>query len=526
MRPRDPANDATQRRVAAACRRSPSSTTSSDRTPGATAREGAASSRPRTSTPRPCAAPRAPTRDRRASAGSERQPRGDRRGHRDHDGVGALGVRTDPSSRDALVVVLDRVDRVTRPHVGQRRRERDGDRLVPVARTEVPVDVSARTAARRRTTPSATSSRSMGARAGEPHRHESTAHASSPSSDAARNVADGASTRLARPASSRDGVVRRLEEARPAASSDAAPASPRLPARRTRRRSRRARTSNRAAVSCTAVSPAMIHSAPSSTTAPFVRVTDQTRPPTRSLASSTVTPTPGVGERARRRQAGEPGANHDDPPLVCISDGVRTDYRHVARVGDTCSGTVRLWYSAPSALNGRSVSVGRGSEEGTTWIGRHPMENRWSRRQFLGRAAGGAVAVPSLAAILAACSKPGRRRGSGSASGTGPEIPIATPREPRRAAGDDEADRRRHADRSRAPLVLYNWVDYIHKKAGRRVRGGVRRRRSRSRPSTTWRKGIQKVATGQVQPDVFFPTTGYICEARRERSHPAAATTS
>ena len=57
-------------------------------------------------------------------------------------------------------------------------------------------------------------------------------------------------------------------------------------------------------------------------------------------------------------------------------------------------------------------------------IGRHPMENRWSRRQFLGRAVGGAIAVPSLAAILAAC-----EAGESGGGGSGPslsEIPIAT----------------------------------------------------------------------------------------------------
>ena len=57
------------------------------------------------------------------------------------------------------------------------------------------------------------------------------------------------------------------------------------------------------------------------------------------------------------------------------------------------------------------------------------MEDRWSRRRFLTRAAAGAVAVPSLAAILAACQKPGTTTGNGSASGTGP-IPIATPENP------------------------------------------------------------------------------------------------
>ncbi len=37
-----------------------------------------------------------------------------------------------------------------------------------------------------------------------------------------------------------------------------------------------------------------------------------------------------------------------------------------------------------------------------------PTDPRFNRRQFLRRAAGAAIAVPSLSAILAACAKPGQ----------------------------------------------------------------------------------------------------------------------
>jgi spermidine/putrescine transport system substrate-binding protein len=139
--------------------------------------------------------------------------------------------------------------------------------------------------------------------------------------------------------------------------------------------------------------------------------------------------------------------------------------------------------------------------------GRHPMENRWSRRQFLGKAAGGAIAVPSLAAVLAACSKPDDTTSGSSGSGS-TEIPIATLENPVELPVTMDtiaAD----APLESGPLVLYNWADYIHKKvvAEFEEEFGV------DVEITTFNnmeEGIQKVANGQVTPDVFVPTTGYI----------------
>ena len=52
----------------------------------------------------------------------------------------------------------------------------------------------------------------------------------------------------------------------------------------------------------------------------------------------------------------------------------------------------------------------------------HPREHRpgISRRDFLRRSAGSAVALPSLAAILAACERPGED--------TGVDVDVLTPR--------------------------------------------------------------------------------------------------
>ncbi len=140
--------------------------------------------------------------------------------------------------------------------------------------------------------------------------------------------------------------------------------------------------------------------------------------------------------------------------------------------------------------------------------GRHPMDKGWSRRQFLGRAAGGAIAVPSLAAILAACSKPDDST-SGSTSGSSAgEIPIATLEQPVELPVTMEAIAADTPMES-GPLVLYNWADYIHKKvvAEFEEEFGV------DVEITTFNnmeEGIQKVANGQVIPDVFVPTPGYL----------------
>ena len=66
----------------------------------------------------------------------------------------------------------------------------------------------------------------------------------------------------------------------------------------------------------------------------------------------------------------------------------------------------------------------------------HPRERRahLSRRDFLRRSAGAAVALPSMSAILAACSKPGTTSGGGGTGSTGervlarPDNPVTLPR--------------------------------------------------------------------------------------------------
>ncbi len=137
------------------------------------------------------------------------------------------------------------------------------------------------------------------------------------------------------------------------------------------------------------------------------------------------------------------------------------------------------------------------------------MERRWSRRQFLGRAAGGAVAVPSLAAILAACSKPGTdTSGGGGGSTTGP-IPIATPENPVELPLNGDPIPTDTPIETGATLQVYNWIDYMYKK----VLKAFEEEYDVTIEWTTFNnmeEGVQKLVAGQVQPDVFFPTTDYI----------------
>ena len=133
---------------------------------------------------------------------------------------------------------------------------------------------------------------------------------------------------------------------------------------------------------------------------------------------------------------------------------------------------------------------------------RHPKD--LSRRQFLTRAGGAAIAMPSLAAILAACSKPA----SSAASGAAGEIPIATLENPV-TLPVNQAPIAADTPLESGPLVLYNWADYIWKKSVAEFEDkfGV------SVDITTFNnmeEGIQKVANGQVTADVFVPTPGYL----------------
>jgi spermidine/putrescine transport system substrate-binding protein len=138
----------------------------------------------------------------------------------------------------------------------------------------------------------------------------------------------------------------------------------------------------------------------------------------------------------------------------------------------------------------------------------HPKD--MSRRQFLARAGGAALALPSLSAILAACSKPG---GTSSASGSAtpqlarPENPVTLPMNGDAIAAGTALEK--------GPLQVYNWDSYMYQK----VLNEFEKEFNVKVEWTTFNnmeEGIQKLVAGQVKPDVFFPTTDYISRLVQE----------
>jgi spermidine/putrescine transport system substrate-binding protein len=132
-----------------------------------------------------------------------------------------------------------------------------------------------------------------------------------------------------------------------------------------------------------------------------------------------------------------------------------------------------------------------------------------SRRDFLLRAGGTAIAVPSLAAILAACQKPGTAPSGGSGASSSPtDIPIASPQNPVTLPMNSEPIATSTPIES-GTLQVYNWSDYMYKK----VLAAFEDQYNVKVEWTTFQnmeEGIQKLVAGQVQADVFFPTTDYV----------------
>ena len=139
-----------------------------------------------------------------------------------------------------------------------------------------------------------------------------------------------------------------------------------------------------------------------------------------------------------------------------------------------------------------------------------PMNRRVSRRRFLQQAGVAAVGVPSMAAILAACARPG----IGALSSVEQDI-LDNPSRPDHAqllplyedpiATDTPIERN-------ATLQVYNWADYLWPKLFREFEDkyssyGV------TVELTTFNdisEGIQKMTSGQVAADVFFPDPSWI----------------
>jgi spermidine/putrescine transport system substrate-binding protein len=144
---------------------------------------------------------------------------------------------------------------------------------------------------------------------------------------------------------------------------------------------------------------------------------------------------------------------------------------------------------------------------------RHPRERSahpMSRRDFLRRSAGAAITLPSLSAILAACGRPGESGGGGGNGATGatgeralarPDNPVTLPMNGEPIPTDTPLES--------GTLRIYNWSDYLYKK----VINAFAEQYGVEVELTTYNnmeEGIQKMVAGQVQADVFFPTTDYV----------------
>jgi len=148
---------------------------------------------------------------------------------------------------------------------------------------------------------------------------------------------------------------------------------------------------------------------------------------------------------------------------------------------------------------------------------RHPRERRngYSRREFLRNSLGAAVALPSAAAILAACSKPGTSGSNGdvSAVGTGGldlggPYPIATKDAPVEWTIYDDLQPIEDGMRPEegATLQIYNWDQYIWKKQVEKFC----EKYNCDYKITTFQnmdEALTKIRQGELDADVFFPTT-------------------
>jgi spermidine/putrescine transport system substrate-binding protein len=137
----------------------------------------------------------------------------------------------------------------------------------------------------------------------------------------------------------------------------------------------------------------------------------------------------------------------------------------------------------------------------------HPKErSSLSRREFLQRAAIAGVAVPSLSAILAACSDSSSDTASGGGSGSGSPYVLGSPDQPITLPTFDEiqpiADGQQMED---GPLEVFNWDDYIYRKVINQFQDefGVEVKFTQFAGMS---EAMSKVQNGTVTWDVFFPT--------------------
>jgi spermidine/putrescine transport system substrate-binding protein len=126
-----------------------------------------------------------------------------------------------------------------------------------------------------------------------------------------------------------------------------------------------------------------------------------------------------------------------------------------------------------------------------------------SRREFLVRAGGTAAAIPTMSAILDACSKPGAST-SGSAA-----FEIATPDHPATLPMNGEPIATDTPIEQGATLQVLNWAVYMWKYVINQFVQQYGDNGIKFSGVTTFNnmdEGVQKLASGKIKADVFFPT--------------------
>lgn len=136
----------------------------------------------------------------------------------------------------------------------------------------------------------------------------------------------------------------------------------------------------------------------------------------------------------------------------------------------------------------------------------HPRERSaggLSRRDFLRRSAGAAVALPSLAALLEACSKPGGERSQQlDLLVPRPDSPVRLPLKGDPISADTPIEQG-------AELLIYNWDQYLWKNVLRRFAEEYSDFDISFTAVTTFNnmdEAVAKMEAGQIEADVFFPT--------------------
>ncbi|MEP6477731.1 MAG: substrate-binding domain-containing protein, partial [Actinomycetota bacterium] len=127
---------------------------------------------------------------------------------------------------------------------------------------------------------------------------------------------------------------------------------------------------------------------------------------------------------------------------------------------------------------------------------------RVSRRDFLKTSAGSAIALPSLAAIMAACTNPREKATTGSGAEA---FQVATPDNPVTLPIVGEALASGLAPEKGATLQIFNWDAYMWK----RVIEDFCTKNDCDYEWTTFsnmEEAVAKIQTGQFNFDVFFPT--------------------